>query len=205
MSKKVKIIWGIVLLVVIASSITLYALGKHKKEKDPVSPTNEINSSSSETTLNTLDKPPHEVDVPEKAHVFVVKNNKFTLESSSQLEVTTGKIGDKLKKEIRFIILPDDTKLSENDKKQLKQWIKDKKMVLFVGGDVDGTVALEQLGVNKKEIKVQANADLYHNAYGYGYSYGYRANMPLFMMTNSKEENDMISFLPRFLYENRGF
>lgn len=205
MSKKAKIIWGIVLLVVIASSIAIYTLGKHKKEKDPVSPTNEINSSSSETTLNTIDKPPHEVDVPDKAHVFVVKNSHFTLESNPQLEVTTGQIGDKLKKNVRFIVLPDDTKLSESDKKQLQNWVKDKKMVLFVGGDVDGTVALEQLGVNKKEIKVQANADLYHNAYGYGYSYGYGANMPLFMMTDGNEESDMLSFLPRFLYENRGF
>ena len=205
MSKKAKIIWGIVLLVIIASGITAYALGKHKKEKDPVSPTNEINSSSSETTLDNIDKPPNKVDVPNKAHVFVVKNEHFTLESNSQLEVTTGKIGDTLQKDVRFVILADDTKLSENDKTQLQTWVKEKKMVLFVGGDVDGTVALEQLGVNKKEIKVQANADLYHNAYGYGYSYGYGANMPLFMMTNSKEESDMLSFLPRFLYEKRGF
>jgi len=163
------------------------------------------NPDTSIAELNTIEDPTYKVKVPKKAHAFLIRNQRVHLYSNDQLAIKTGTFEDKVPSDIRFILVPDFIDLTTQEKTQLQQWVKEKKMVLFFGANVDAKNVLSILNVDKEAVKIQANATLYQAVYGYGYSLGYKANVPLFLFVNTTDNDSLTSNIARFIYEKRGF
>ncbi|PGK51296.1 hypothetical protein CN918_26255 [Priestia megaterium] len=163
------------------------------------------NTNTATEKLNNLDDPTYNVKIPDKAYAFLIRNQRVRLYSNDQLSITTGTFEDKIPPDVRFILVPDFIELTTQEKTQLQQWVKEKKMVLFFGTNVDAKNVLSILNVDKEAVKIQANATLYQAVYGYGYSLGYKENVPLFLFVNTTDNTQLASNISRFIYEKRGF
>lgn len=210
MKKHWKWVMPIVILVLaIVCVVALKGSDDSTKEKEPTksnstTKNNEITKDGN-VVLDTIGVPPNEVVVPEKAHIFLIENEQISLKSDDSIKVTTGKIGDKLPTDTKFVFIPHTKELTASEKEALQQYLDQKAIILFIGLGVDPQTSLDKLAIDKTATWINSNVDLYFVAYGYGYSYGYDDYIPVFFQTTVPDKDKVADALTRLAYMKRGF
>lgn len=207
---KWKITGFLILLVSVVFLVAAVVVSSPEKEKEKESPTplpltSQIPDGSTQTTIDTLPKGPNEVDVPDKAVVHVIKGGWLELSSNDSLTVSSGTLEEDVPKNARFVLVPDSLTLGQKDIEKLKEYLDEKRTVLFYGKKVDAQAVLAHLGVEEEPIVLESNATLTNFLYGYGYSEEYGAFMQVFSPSNTVDEEVLTSYVETFVFNKRGY
>lgn len=183
---KATVVLGILLLIVTLSVFSKSYQAEKEAENDAIISINEDGESGS---------------VNSKASVFVIGSDTF--ESNEFAQFTNGTWGDKLPKDVRFVLISDKLTISSEDEVLIQKWVSEKKVVMFYGEDVKITDVQEKISMDIGEVNIGSDAEFLYLIYGYGFAETYQQYMPIFLGSNSAD--GLQDKITSFLYSKRGF
>lgn len=127
--------------------------------------------------------------------VLVVGEHPFTQSTSNPFKEATLKEAEKsISKDVRFILLASNTKVSSAT---LAKWVDEQKVVLFYGEDVQPEEVEKKfdLDFNLENILIESNLDIPYVLFGYGYSKKAEAPVVFFHKTNDKLQRSIFDFI----------
>ena len=160
--------------------------GNHSSESTNINSAIDEQNKSSDglvTYVNGDDK-----KIEGKIEVMVVGTVGFS--ENENVQYQSIKWTTAIPKNVKFILVQQDEEITKEKQTIIKQWIKDKKTVLFYGPDVKPEKVKEKTGLDIEIINVEANVTFSYLLYGYGYSEQYKKEMPLFLGVNNDRNSE---------------
>lgn len=130
--------------------------------------------------------------------VAVIGKNEF--KSQSAIQFTSYKWKDKIPASTRFVLIPYEPTIKEEYRTWLQQLIKEKKVVLFYGNNVEPSVVSAHVKESIDTPEIHSSMSFSFLVFGYGYSPSYKQNVSYFT-AGSPDEPDVNGKVVAFLEE----
>lgn len=178
------------------------------EEKEQTTPSDELKNDAEivlNEPINPLEEDTTKETTKQNEEKMVVAFVGEKWENQEQVSFVKGDWNNSLPKDSRFVLIPQEENISKEKQAMLQTWLKDDKVILFYGENVQPEEVKEKLGmeIGTIEVKSDASFDFPYLLYGYGFSMTYEQYLPIFLGSNTYtgfEEK-----IANFLIKNKNF